>query len=60
MRRLSSPQMNATDMAEWIRIWTVTADIPEEYKELISAVKDRLNEPGDYYSGWDLFENGTI
>ncbi|MCR5511918.1 MAG: beta-lactamase family protein, partial [Lachnospiraceae bacterium] len=34
---------NATDMAEWIRIWTGTADIPEEYKELISAVKDRLN-----------------
>ncbi len=51
---------NATDMAEWIRIWTGTADIPEEYKELISAVKDRLNEPGDYYSGWELFENGTI
>ena len=51
---------NATDMAEWIRIWTGTADIPEEYKELITAVKDRLNEPGDYYSGWELFENGTI
>ncbi|MCR5672802.1 MAG: beta-lactamase family protein [Lachnospiraceae bacterium] len=50
---------NATDMARWIRIWIGTADIPKEYKALVVAVKGALSEPGDYYSGWELFENGT-
>ena len=50
---------NATDMAKWIRIWIGTADIPEEYKALVGKVKDTLSEPGDYYSGWEQFENGT-
>ena len=51
---------NANDMAKWIEIWIGTAEIPEEYKELISTVKARLNGVGDYYSGWELFENGVI
>ena len=51
---------NAADMAKWIEIWIGTADIPKEYKELIGAVKTRLNGVGDYYSGWELFENGVI
>lgn len=50
---------NATDMAKWIEIWTGTAEIPEEYTKLISDVKMHLNECGDYYSGWELFENGV-
>ena len=51
---------NTTDMARWINIWLGTADIPEEYKELISDVKLRLGKTGDYYSGWELFENDVI
>ena len=47
-------------MAKWIEILIGTADIPEEYKELISTVKTRLSGVGDYYSGWELFENGVI
>ena len=50
---------NAADMARWIHIWLGAADIPEEYKELICYVKENLNNAGDYYSGWELFENGT-
>ena len=51
---------NASDMARWIQIWTGTADIPEEYRELVNRVKQNLNDAGDYYSGWELFENETI
>ena len=51
---------NARDCARWIAIWNETADIPEEYRELTGAVKDHLSEPGDYYSGWELFEDGVI
>ncbi|MCR5503836.1 MAG: beta-lactamase family protein [Lachnospiraceae bacterium] len=50
---------NAADMTRWIRIWIGTADIPEEYKVLLSVVKGSLHDPGDYYSGWEAFENGT-
>ncbi len=50
---------NAGDMARWIRIWLGTADIPQEYTDLISSIKSKLNKPGDYYSGWELFEDGT-
>ena len=48
---------NISDMTRWLRIWMSTADIPEEYKELIAETKSRLNEQGDYFSGWELFEN---
>ena len=48
---------NISDMTRWLRIWMGTADIPEEYKELIAETKSCLNEEGDYFSGWELFEN---
>ena len=51
---------NAADMARWIRILMGTADIPENYKVLIDTVNGNLRTTGDYYSGWELFENGTI
>ena len=51
---------DASDMARWIRIWTGTADIPEEYKSLVSSVKEMLGSTGDYDYGWEVFENGTI
>ena len=51
---------NAADMARWLRIWMGTADIPEEYKDIVLAVKENLNNPGDYHSGWEYFENKTI
>ena len=51
---------NAADMARWMQIWMGTADIPKEYEELIKAVKARLQDAGDYYSGWEFFENGSI
>ena len=50
---------NVNDMARWIGIWLGSADIPEEYEILLSAVKSELKEPEDYYSGWESFENGT-
>ena len=43
---------NIGDMARWARIWLGTADIPEEYRELVKEVKEHLKEEGDYYSGW--------
>ena len=51
---------NARDMARWMEIWLGTADIPDEYKEIVGAVKTHLNEEGDYYSGWEVFGNETI
>ena len=51
---------DARDCARWITIWNGTADIPEEYKEIVIAVKGRLVQQGDYYSGWELFEDGVI
>ena len=51
---------NARDCARWISIWNGTADIPDEYKELIFTVKEHLEEQGDYYSGWELFDGGII
>lgn len=51
---------NARDCARWISIWNGTADIPDEYKELIFTVKYHLSEQGDYYSGWELFDGGII
>ena len=50
---------NASDMAKWLRIWLGTADVPEEYKALVRSVKENLADTGDYYSGWELFANGT-
>ena len=51
---------NASDMARWLQIWLGTADIPEEYRELVCSVKEDLINAGDYYSGWEVFENGTV
>ena len=51
---------NTTDMARWINIWLGTADIPDEYNELINTVKNRLGQTSDYYYGWELFENDVI
>ncbi len=51
---------NTSDMARWMQIWLGEADIPEEYTELINEVKKHLNETGDYYSGWELFEGNVI
>ena len=50
----------ASDMERWIRIWLGTEDIPDEYRELIDTVKKNLCNEGDYYSGWELFEDGMI
>ncbi len=46
---------NVRDMARWLQIWMGCADIPEEYRELITLTKNALNEEGDYFSGWELF-----
>ena len=46
---------NVRDMARWLQIWMGCANIPEEYRELITQTKNSLNEEGDYYSGWELF-----
>ena len=51
---------NARDMARWMEIWLGTADIPDEYKEIVGAVKTHLNEEGEYYSGWEVFGKETI
>ncbi len=51
---------NAKDMTQWLMIWQGSADIPEEYKALIDAVKAELTEVGDYRSGWELFNDGVI
>ena len=51
---------DANDMARWMQIWMGAADIPQEYKDLVSSVKSMLVNEGDYYSGWELFENETI
>ena len=51
---------NASDMERWIRIWLFEEDIPDEYRELIKTVKKNLVDENDYYSGWELFEDGCI
>ena len=51
---------NTTDMARWIEIWTGSADIPEEYKELVRITKQNLSAPGDYYAGWEAFDAVSI
>ena len=48
------------DMLRWMQIWSETADITDEYKELVTEVKNHLNDTDDYYSGWQAFENGVI
>ena len=37
-----------------------TADLPEEWQEILSEVKGMLRDEGDYYGGWERFENGSI
>lgn len=47
------------DMGRWIEIWTGSTVIPEDLAEPLSAVKARLVNEGDYYSGWELFADGV-
>ncbi|MBR6477622.1 MAG: beta-lactamase family protein [Lachnospiraceae bacterium] len=49
-----------TDMGRWMEIWIGTADIPAEYQELIREIKAKLQNKGDYYAGWECFEDGVI
>ncbi|MBO4749487.1 MAG: beta-lactamase family protein [Lachnospiraceae bacterium] len=52
---------NLEDMGRWMEIWLGTADIPEDYQELILEVKAQLGtEEGAYYGGWERFEDGVI
>ncbi|MBO4680388.1 MAG: beta-lactamase family protein [Clostridiales bacterium] len=51
---------NAEDMARWMKIWIGEAEIPEEFKAIVNEVKDRLKEPGDYFSGWEVTKDGEI
>ena len=51
---------NIYDMGRWIEIWTEEISVPENLKRPLAAVKTYLNEEGDYYSGWERFENGVI
>jgi len=51
---------NAEDMAQWLKIWTGVAEIPEEFKAIVAAVKEKLKEPGDYHSGWEVTKDGDI
>jgi putative ATP-binding cassette transporter len=51
---------NVEDMGRWIEIWTGSDNIPEEYKEALSIIREQLKEEGDYYSGWELFADGVM
>lgn len=51
---------NLKDMGRWMEIWLGTADIPEEYQELIQEVRAELREEGAYYGGWECFGDGVI
>ncbi len=51
---------DTADMARWMEIWLGKADIPDEYQRLVNAVKEHLDNTGDYHSGWEKFENGCI
>ncbi len=51
---------NINDMGRWIEIWTGDISAPDNLKRSLVGVKTYLNEEGDYYSGWERFENGAI
>ena len=51
---------NTEDMGRWIEIWTGSGDLPDDYREALSKIKECLKEEGDYYSGWELFADGVI
>lgn len=51
---------SASDMERWIKIWLSKEEIPAEYRDLIDTVKKKLKNEEDYYSGWELFEDGLI
>jgi putative ATP-binding cassette transporter len=51
---------NANDMGRWIEIWTKGSNVPEDFKEALSKIKEQLKEEGDYYSGWELFADGVM
>ncbi|MCR5399126.1 MAG: beta-lactamase family protein [Lachnospiraceae bacterium] len=51
---------SVVDMGRWIEIWTGNTDVPEGLKEPLAKVKGYLNKDGDYYCGWELFEDGVI
>ena len=43
-----------------MEIWTGGCEIPSEYEELIAETKNELKQTGDYFSGWEAFEDGVI
>ena len=51
---------NAEDMARWMKIWIGEAEIPEGFKTIVKEVKDKLKEPGDYHSGWEVTKDGDV
>ena len=51
---------NSEDMGKWIKIWTGSEDIPDDFSEPLIKTKKFLTEEGDYYSGWELFSDGVI
>ena len=51
---------NTEDMGRWLGIWTESSDIPENFKEAISKIREQLKAEGDYYSGWELFADGVM
>ncbi|WP_026498771.1 serine hydrolase domain-containing protein [Butyrivibrio sp. WCD2001] len=50
---------NTEDMGRWIEICLGNSEIPEDFKESFSKIKEQLKSEGDYYSGWELFADGV-
>ena len=48
------------DMSRWLKIWLGDEQIDTEFVLAIEHIKYNLKEEGDYYAGWELFENGVI
>ena len=47
-------------MCKWMEIWTGGCEIPSEYEALIAETKHALKQTGDYFCGWEAFEDGVI
>ena len=50
---------DAKDMSRWIDIWTDGADASPQLKSAVDNIKSRLSDKGDYYSGWERFDDVT-
>ena len=48
------------DMGRWIQIWTGSADIPDEYREIISGTKELFGADETYYAGWEYFTGDVL